>query len=236
MAKLVVSFKGAVEGHYFLDKTRFTIGRIPDNDIFLNDPSVSSLHAVIITMSNDHVLEDVGSTNGISVNGKKIAKYILQNNDVVELSGYQLRYVNQRATSDMDFDKTMISTVALMEAQGLQTSETIPVKPLLATAVPSARSVKTNFPLGGVIDMKMPHLGQKTLISASLKTFGQPGKQMVMISRRPHGYYVTHVEGKRLPRVNGKPIGIHPCLLKESDLIESGEVKLQFFMHRDRKV
>ena len=78
MAKLVVSYNGTVEGHYFLDKSRFTIGRIPDNDIFLNDPGVSNVHAVIVTMSNDHVLEDVASTNGVLVNEKKIVTYFLK--------------------------------------------------------------------------------------------------------------------------------------------------------------
>lgn len=235
MAKLVVSFAGAVEGHYFLDKPRFTIGRIPDNDIFLNDPGVSNLHAVIVTMSNDHVLEDVASTNGVAVNGKKIAKHILQNNDVVELSGYQLKYVNQRATSDMDFDKTLISTVALLEATGVQTTTTLPIKPLIATAVASARAVKNNFPLGGVMDMQGQHPDDKVLISSVLKTFGEPGKQLIVISRRPHGYYVTHVEGRKFPKVNGKSIGMEPCPLHENDVIETGEIKLKFFIQSEEE-
>ena len=231
MAKLVVSYNGTVEGHYFLDKSRFTIGRIPDNDIFLNDPGVSNVHAVIVTISNDHVLEDAASTNGILVNEKKIAKHILQNNDVIELSGYQLKYVNQRALADMDFDKTMISTQALWGTDGGPDAPTLPVKPLLATAVLSARAVKTNFPLGGVIYLRGgDDPDEAILIAAPLKTFGQPGKQVLMISRRPHGYYVTHVEGKNPPKVNGKSVGTRAWPLVENDVIEAGEVKLKFFM------
>lgn len=230
MAKLVVSCRGAVEGHYFLDKPRFTIGRIPDNDIYLNDPGVSNLHAVIVTMSNDHVLEDVASTNGVAVNGKKIAKHILQNNDVVELSSYQLKYVNQRATSDMDFDKTLFSTVALMEATGVQTTKTLPNKPLIATAVAAAREVKNKFPLGGVMDLKSEHPDDKVLINSVLQTFGEPGKQLIVISRRPHGYYVTHVEGRKFPKVNGKSIGTEPYPLHDNDVINTGDINLKFFI------
>ena len=230
MAKLVVSCKGAVEGHYFLDKPRFTIGRIPDNDIFLNDPGVSNLHAVIVTMSNDHVLEDVASTNGVAVNGKKIAKHILQNNDVVELSSYQLKYVNQRATSDMDFDKTLFSTAALIEATGAQTTKTLPNKPLIATAVASAREVKHNFPLGGVMNLESKHPDDKVLISSVLQTFGEAGKQLIVISRRPHGYYVTHVEGRKCPKVNGKSIGTEPYPLHDNDVINTGDINLKFFI------
>ena len=235
MAKLVVSLDGVVEGHYFLDKARFTIGRNPDNDICINNPAISNLHAVILTMSNDHVLEDAGSTNGIVVNREAVTRHILQNNDTIGLSAYELKYINQRATSDMDFDKTMISHATLLETHGPH--QTHPFQPALATATPAARAVKTNFPLGGVINLHRhddPLSKKDFLIGAPLKTFGTPGKQMLMISRRPHGYYVTHVTGKKCPRVNGKLIGIQPQLLHQNDVIEAGELKLKFFMHEDR--
>lgn len=224
MAKLVVSLDGMVEGHYFLDKERFTMGRTPTSDIFLDHPGVSNLHAVIVTMSNDHVLEDLSSTNGTVVNGEKITKHILQNNDVIELSMYQLKYINQRATSDMDFDKTMITTVAFAETD--QLSE----KPLLATAVSSARSVKTSFPLGGVKYLNGERSGQEVIISAPLKTFGEPHTQAMMISRRPHGYYVTHVVGRKTPKVNGKSIGSQPVLLQDKDRVDISEMQLEFFL------
>lgn len=227
MAKLVVSLEGSVEGHYFLDKARFTIGRTPTNDICLNHPGVSNLHAVIITMSNDHVLEDSASTNGTLVNGEKITKVILQNNDVIELSCYQLKYINQRATSDMDFDKTMVSSVPLIG------TGSFPEQPNLATAVSSARSLKTSFPLGGVEYIQGPLTGHRVLINAPLKTFGQAEKQVVMISRRPHGYYATYVEGRQYPKVNGKSIGNQPVLLQENDNIEAADTVLKFFIQRD---
>ena len=232
MAKLVVSIAGVVDGHYFLDKDRFTIGRKPDNDIFLDDPVVSNVHAVIVTVSNDQVLEDAASTNGIRVNGEKVTRRILQNNDVIEVGGYQLKYINQRATPDMDFDKTLIVKAAQLNPHVLPEAEELQGRPHLTTAAPTARSVKTSFPLGGVKGMEGQYAGQDILISRPLKTFGQPGVQLVMIARRPHGYYLTHVEGKRQPRVNGKSIGTQAYLLKENDLIEAGNVKLQFFIQR----
>lgn len=236
MAKLVVSLDGIVEGHYFLDKTRFTIGRNSENDICINNPAVSNIHAVILTMSNDHVLEDAGSTNGLLVNRESVTKHILQNNDLIGLSGYELKYINQRATSDMDFDKTMISHTSLMETHGPH--PTHPFQSALVTATPSARAVKTNFPLGGVINLHEGNgqpLKTETLISAPLRTFGTPGKQMLMISRRPHGYFITHITGKNYPRVNGKRIGAQPQLLHENDVIDADQVKMRFFLHRENE-
>jgi len=224
MAKLVVSQDGMVEGHYFLDKPRFTLGRLPDSDIHLNHPGVSNMHAVIVTVSNDHILEDMGSTNGTLINGEKITKHILQNNDVIELGCYQLKYVNQRATSGMDFDKTMITTVAITEHDHLTPQS------VLATAVSSARAVKTSFPLGGVRHVKGEFAGHDILIDAPLKTFGRPGTQLLMISRRPLGYYVTHVEGRRMPRINGKSIGTQPVLLNTKDHVEVADLELEFYL------
>lgn len=234
MAKLVVSRDGIIEGHYFLDKARFTIGRNSENDICINNPTISNIHAVILTMRNDHVLEDAGSTNGIVVNREAVTRHILQNNDTIGLSGYELKYINQRATSDMDFDKTMVSHTPLMETHGPRPTE-FP-RPALVTATPSARVVKTNFPLGGVINLHEADglLAKKEiLISAPLRTFGTPGKQMLMISRRPHGYFITHITGRKYPSVNGKRIGTQAQLLHENDLIEAPGVKLKFFMHNE---
>lgn len=224
MAKLVVSQNGIVEGHYFLDKPRFTLGRMPNSDIYLNHPGVSNVHAVIVTMSNDHILEDMGSTNGTLINGEKIDKHILQNNDTIELGCYQLKYVNQRANSDMDFDKTMITTVALTDPDQLS------AQPMLATAVSSARAVKTSFPLGGVKHLKGELAGQEILINAPLKTFGRAGTQLAMISRRPLGYYITHVEGRRMPRINGKTIGTQAVLLNVNDRVEIADLELEFYL------
>ena len=85
MAKLVVSQNGMVEGHYFLDKPRFTLGRLPDSDIYLNHPGVSNIHAVIVTVSNDHILEDLGSTNGVLVNSRRVMRHVLTHRDLIQI-------------------------------------------------------------------------------------------------------------------------------------------------------
>ena len=52
--------------------------------------------------------------------------------------------------------------------------------------------------------------------------------QVVTITRRPHGYFLTHVEGKRTPTVNGKQLETQTYPLYSNDIIELGGVKLQF--------
>jgi hypothetical protein len=68
---------------------------------------------MIMTILNDSFLEDLGSTNGTLVNGQPIKKHFLQNNDVIELGKYKLKYVSDAsqaaaAAPAADFEKTMV--------------------------------------------------------------------------------------------------------------------------------
>src|SRR5262250_2735594 len=94
-----------------LTKERTTIGRKPHNDIQIDNLAVSGEHAVIVTILQDSFLEDLGSTNGTVVNGQSIKKHFLQNNDVIELGKYKLKYVNESpagVAKAADFEKTMV--------------------------------------------------------------------------------------------------------------------------------
>jgi len=72
MAKLVLSLDGNFVKEYDVDKETLTIGRKPDNDIHIDNLAVSGAHAKILTILNDSFIEDLGSTNGTFVDGKKI--------------------------------------------------------------------------------------------------------------------------------------------------------------------
>jgi hypothetical protein len=111
MAKLILSLDGMVIREYPLTKERTTLGRKPHNDIVIDNLAISGEHAMIMTILNDSFLEDLGSTNGTLVNGQPIKKHFLQNNDVVELGKYKLKYVTEATAAQAgaaDFEKTMV--------------------------------------------------------------------------------------------------------------------------------
>ncbi|HKQ26377.1 MAG TPA: FHA domain-containing protein [Burkholderiales bacterium] len=110
MAKLILSLDGQVIKEFTLNKERSTIGRKPHNDIQIDNLAVSGEHAVIMTILNDSFLEDLGSTNGTLVNGQPVKKHFLQDNDVVEIGKYKLKYVNEvpATMSQAEFEKTMV--------------------------------------------------------------------------------------------------------------------------------
>ncbi|MGE5027884.1 MAG: FHA domain-containing protein, partial [Betaproteobacteria bacterium] len=228
MAKLIVTLKGAPAGNYFIDKGRVTIGRRSDSDIHLDYPGVSKEHAVILTVGNDHIIEDLGSTNGSFVNGSRITRHILQNGDVIDLDHFQLKYVNVKASPEMDFDRTMMIRTVDRSIEALAHSAR-KAGGQRHVSVPTARpSRRSGFPLGGVKGIDGEFAGRKIELEQPLKTFGIEGRQLAVITRRPQGYFITHVEGKKTARVNRHAIDDEPYALQDGDVIEVGQDKLEF--------
>jgi pSer/pThr/pTyr-binding forkhead associated (FHA) protein len=95
MARLILTLDGQVLAEYNMNKERYTVGRLPDNDIRIDNPAVSGHHSLIINILNDSFLEDLNSTNGTYVNGKLIKKHALQHGDVITCGHHQLRFVEE---------------------------------------------------------------------------------------------------------------------------------------------
>jgi hypothetical protein len=64
---------------------RQTVGRGSDNDIVIDDPSVSASHAWIINQHGHYVIMNTLSTNGTFVNGKRIHEAVLKHRDRIRL-------------------------------------------------------------------------------------------------------------------------------------------------------
>ena len=235
MAKLVLSLNGVVQGEYELSNERLTIGRKPDNDIQIDNLAVSGKHALIITILDDSFLEDLGSTNGTYVNGKRIKKHALKDGDVIAIGKHEMKYVNEHATADDDeFEKTMIIRPGSASAAvaAAQAAEAAGAAAAAAPAAAPAASSGGGMPLGRLTVLNGPIAGKELELTKALVTLGKPGTQVAVISRRPQGYFLTHIEsdgdGKRYPVVNGEPIGAKAYQLKDSDLIELAGIKMEF--------
>ena len=292
MAKLILSMDGLVLKEIPLTKERTTIGRKPHNDIQIDNLAVSGEHAVIVTILNDSFLEDLGSTNGTVVNGNPIKKHFLQNNDVVELGKYKLKFIGEAAPAvageKADFEKTMVLRPSQVKAAAEQVkatgggaqaavaqrqaavqqaaasaaatgvadkdaakpvpaapaakpTDTAPaIKPADATmpapapapsAAPAAAPAgRPGQPLGAIQLLSGGNAGKELELTKPLTTLGKPGVQVAVLTRRPAGYFITHVEGANRPTINGQQIGAAPHSLKDHDVIELAGVKMEFFL------
>ncbi|MCH8335176.1 MAG: FHA domain-containing protein [Proteobacteria bacterium] len=125
MARLILSLDSQVLAEYNMSKERYTIGRLPDNDVRIDNPAVSGHHSLIINILNDSFLEDLNSTNGTYVNGKLIKKHALQHGDVITIGHHQLRFADQHtgAAEQDEFEKTMVIPAGQQDAALLAKAE-----------------------------------------------------------------------------------------------------------------
>ena len=243
MAKLILSLDNAVIRELPLDKERLTIGRKPHNDVQIDNLAVSGEHALIVTILNDSFLEDLNSTNGTLVNGNPIKKHILQNNDTIEIGKYKLKYVAGGApmgqTSVDDFEKTMVLR-APVSGGGPKVVETTGARGVGDTQINRAAAVQTPPPApaapkppektAAIQILTGPSAGKELELVKNLTTLGKPGVQVAVITRRPHGYFITHVEGGTFPIVNGKSLDAQAHQLNDHDVVELAGIKMEFFI------
>jgi pSer/pThr/pTyr-binding forkhead associated (FHA) protein len=241
-----------------LIKERITIGRKPHNDIQIDNLAISGEHAVVITILNDSFLEDLGSTNGTFVNGQSVKKHFLKNGDTIELGKYRLKYVAElpQQTSNADFEKTMILrpgakpaapppvAPASAPAQAAPAPGPAPAAAaasngahaatsagMAAAPAPAAQpAAAPALPLGAIQLLSGGNAGKEMELTKTLTTLGKPGVQVAVIARRPHGYFITHVEGASFPVVNGKALDAQAHQLADHDVIELAGIKMEFFL------
>ncbi len=235
MARLMLSLDGQVLAEYNMNKERYTVGRLPDNDIRIDNPAVSGHHSLIINILNDSFLEDLNSTNGTYVNGKLIKKHAMQNGDVITVGHHQLRFADsQSGNTDQDeFEKTMvISSSSQGEDRIRRVGQAVDQA---AKAVPKRGGIPSNataLPKAKLQVLSGAFAGRELELTKALTTLGRPGVQVAAITRRPEGYFIVHVDsGKEndFPQVNGVPIGPQARRLNDNDVVQLAGVKMGFF-------
>jgi len=223
-AKLILSLDGQVLNEYRLNKERTTIGRKPRNDIVIDNLAISNEHAAIITILNDSFLEDLESTNGLSVNGVVTKKHFLQNNDVIEIGKYKLKYLNEQAvmSTQEDLGKASVTSRPENTAPASGNGEAKKTSTIQSNSTQPQQIAALQILNGS-------NLGKEIELVKGLTTLGKPGVQVAVLARRPNGFFITHVEGGKFPLVNGESIGEHPLQLHDHDLIELLGVKMEFY-------
>lgn len=258
MARLVLSLDGQTLAEYNMTKERYTVGRLPDNDIRIDNAAVSGHHSLIINILNDSFLEDLNSTNGTYVNGKLIKKHALQHDDVITVGHHQLRFLEDQLDDlpEDEFEKTMV-----IEPRGKTQEDIVKAaqaaderarakiagapksssggkakkdfKPHSTQNIDEAEAKAATLPLAKLQVLSGTFAGRELELTKTLTTLGRPGIQVAAISRRADGYFIVHVESGKdgdYPLVNGSSIGAQARELRDNDVIQLAGVKMGFFL------
>lgn len=227
-AKLLVKLHGQASKMIDLATEEFAIGRKADNDLAIDDQSISSHHARITKIQSVFFIEDQKSTNGTSVNEKRIDRHQLRDGDIISIGQHRLIFQDTSATEtaptvqSVDMDKTMVL------AGGSQ---------LQSPAAPTARLLVT---LGNTDQMEYTLTKQVALIGsqedATIRLTGWfVPKAAARVTRRGLQYSISPAQRTKKVLVNGKEI-VTQQDLKNGDQIEVAGVTLSFFLTPNSKV
>ena len=95
MPKIIVTMPDGNEVTRDLTESTITVGRVDDNMIQIEDPSVSSHHAQFRLSGGDYFLQDLGSTNGTRVNDEPFQEGMLRDGDRVRFGKIDAVYTSE---------------------------------------------------------------------------------------------------------------------------------------------
>ena len=251
MAKLYLKFEQSVLKEVRLHHGMFTIGRLPDNAIQVDNLAVSGHHAKIYWEDGHYVVEDNNSLNGTFLNNRRVTKSPLKDNDVILIGKHTLGFhaeptdaedtapVPDNAPEVPKMEATMVldtkkarEMIAAASAGGhpqadpdADTAET--------PAISSRERVGRLDILEGktdtteyVLASKMCVIGKSDMASIRLKGFFAPN-MAALINKRDNRYFIAASEAKIKVKINGGEIAGQKEL-SEGDVIEVAGVKMTF--------
>jgi pSer/pThr/pTyr-binding forkhead associated (FHA) protein len=238
--KLILMFHDQVLGEFPVDKERLTIGRKASNDIQIDNLAVSGEHCRVVTINNDSILEDLGSTNGTVVNGARISRHPLRNGDMIEVVKHRLKYINDAAPAaaadaSEEFEKTMVFRPGAMGVEAVEMSTAQAAKEMgvskeKVSAQPDNSKPATQTAQKAALRiLNGPNAGKELELTKQVTSLGKPGVQVATITRQQDGYHLIHVEGKTPPTVNGVAVSQRQTLKDHDVIVLSGiQVEILF--------
>lgn len=220
-AKLLVKLHGQGSRSIDLIADSFSIGRKPENDLPIDDHTVSSRHAKIVRVQSVYFLEDLKSTNGTAVNGKPVERAQLHDADVITIGQHRIIFQDNApsaATSvpaSLDLDQTLA-----ISGKHLAAAPSITAK----VVITSGKTDRLEYHLTKRANL----IGSQEGAAIRLTGWFAP-KAVALISSRGSGFTISPSEGSKRLLVNGREVSA-PQTLKDGDGIEVAGVSMTFYI------
>lgn len=231
MAKVFLKFRDNTISETTLGQNAITVGRDSGNDIQIDNPAVSSIHARIWQEGGTIYIEDAESTNGTYVNGEKIVKVALNDKDEVLIGKHHLEIVRGDETDKRDEEEEPLTPVT----PSLDKTMILDSK-IRREMTGGPREQKGEFVVisgsAGVdryeLSDRVTTIGKSSGSLIKLKGFFAP-KAAALINRTDKGYTITPADRKVPVKLNGTPISA-PQIMEDKDLVEVYGLTLQFHL------
>ena len=159
---------------------------------------------------------------------------------MIEIGKYHLKYFEDETALHLpELEKTMLLHSPFA---GKQLHPDVPptlgaptnIEPFPNTLSPEIKARQTSEPHYGTTQhaalkvLSGKQTGVEIPLTKPLTAIGKKGVQVVMITRRPNGFFLNHVQGAKFPIVNGATLNERPCPLNPEDVIELSGVRIRF--------
>ena len=256
MAKLYLKFEQSeqVLKEVVLTQAATTIGRLPDNNVQIDNLAVSAHHAKISWEQDHYVVEDLGSLNGTFVNNERVGKASLKHGDQVKIGKHVVEFKHEGPVPNFAVAAKAGPSAPKLEAPMLldtkQARDKIADKAAPANAgvgpLGISRPSWMSEPFASqkdrigllsilegrtdqekyVLTGKMTMIGKSSMASIRLKGFFAPSSA-ALISKRDNKYFIAPSESKAKLKINGEDV-VTQRELEAGDIIEVGKVKATF--------
>lgn len=224
MPKLLLKFDQAVIKEIAIDKDVLTVGRKPENDIVIDNPTVSGSHCKIFIQGGTFFVEDLNSTNGTYVNDKKIMTAGLHHNDVIGVVKYALVFIDPPPPPAAEPEATVLLVPEAQEQIARKTATAAaPTQRMTGyvTITKGAADSNVEIELKGL----STYIGKSDRMNIKIKGFFAPDVA-ANIAKRSEGYVLVAVK-EGYPVVNGEAVS-GQRLLEDGDEITCGGTTMTF--------
>ncbi|HEB58388.1 MAG TPA: FHA domain-containing protein [Gammaproteobacteria bacterium] len=218
MSKLTLSFKGRVLKIFPVLQGEMHIGSDPSCTLHIDSLALAPRHARIDTRGTETTLVDLGSEDGTFVNNTRIEQHVLKDGDMIRVGKHTLLYTYDEVIEEAPLPEPQVEEVSPAEAEALTSG----MHSGLHSGLHKAQT-------GWLQILTGQNLGQTVSLNRSVTNLGKPGVATAVIARRADGYFITHLEGPVPPTVNDQAIGSDPHKLDQDDIIQIGNIKMQFY-------
>jgi hypothetical protein len=189
------------------------IGSDPSCTIHIDSLALQPQHARIDTENQVSKLVDLGSEEGTYVNQERITEHVLKNDDLIRIGKHNMIYSYEEVPDR---------------------AEVPPPQPAVAEEATEDSTASLTMELevrsGFLQIMSGANLGKTMSLNRAMTNLGKPGVATAVIAKRNEGYFISHLEGKQPPTIGNKPIGEKAEKLHDGDVIQIGNVKMQFYL------
>jgi len=255
MARLYLRFEKTNLKSFGLTQSGVTIGRLPDNDIQIDNPAVSGHHARVFWDRDHFAIQDTKSFNGTYVNDHRVTAQALTDNDVILIGKHTLTFRAEPAQSVAPAS-TLVIKPTLPAIESTAMLDTKKARELLAQAMgkghaatpaPAATGAfeiaSASKPMAekktGILSIvsgktdqpsyvltgKLTVIGKSDMASIRLRGWFAP-QVAGAISRRDDRYFIAS-GGRQKVKINGQPIA-GQWELQPGDTISLAKVSMTF--------